>query len=141
MMTRMPNVTCEIRPPSRRAGMRPYGLAPAGAAAPAARMVMSIWRCSLLDQYFELETGSRGAARSPPCAPETGGQPVNFHVTDCVSESEIGVPLWSFAGVKRTLDRKMRHAGSPSGTLCPEQRRVGEEGGLRVGLGGGRINK
>src|SRR3546814_1342322 len=75
MMTRMPNVTCEIRPPSRRAGMRPYGLAPAGAAAPAARMVMSIWRCSLLDQYFELETGSRGAARSPPCAPETGGQP------------------------------------------------------------------
>src|SRR3546814_10703646 len=86
--------------------MRPYGLAPAGAAAPAARMVMSIWRCSLLDQYFELETGSRGAARSPPCAPETGGQPVNFHVTDCVSESEIGLPLWSFAGVKRTLDRK-----------------------------------
>src|SRR3546814_5063932 len=96
MMTRMPNVTCEIRPPSRRAGMRPYGLAPAGAAAPAARMVMSIWRCSLLDQYFELETGSRGAARSPPCAPETGGQPVNFHVTDCVRESELGFPHWSF---------------------------------------------
>src|SRR3546814_10891326 len=37
-----------------------------------ARMVMSIWRCSLLDQYFELESGSSGAARSPPCAPETG---------------------------------------------------------------------
>src|SRR3546814_2600741 len=82
-----------------------YGLAPAGAAAPAARMVMSIWRCSLLDQYFELETGSRGAARSPPCAPETGGQPVNFHVTDCVSESEIGLPLWSFAGVDRKSTR------------------------------------
>src|SRR3546814_16637870 len=108
MMTRMPDVTCEIRPPSRRAGMRPYGLAPAGAAAPAARMVMSIWRCSLLDQYFDLETGSRGAARSPPCAPETGGQPVNFHVPDLVSEYEIGLPRWSFPGVNTHLDQTMR---------------------------------
>src|SRR3546814_17764247 len=84
-------------------------------------MVMSIWRCSLLDQYFELETGSRGAARSPPCAPETGGQPVTFHVTDCVSESEIGLPLWSFAGVKRPLDRKIRQVCSSTEPLPPEE--------------------
>src|SRR3546814_13183113 len=47
----------------------------------------------------------------------TGGQPVNFHVTDCVSESEIGLPLWSFAGAKRTLDRKMRQVVSSSESL------------------------